>query len=164
MPGPVTRRFLASHRRHGGQQGPRSLRPARLGAIVVVAGLVGIIQAIIGSSAGAVTPTGCTSSAFSDNFTQDSVLGSCWQTKTPLISAVEAKIGAIDTPPQLAFQGGSGMRMIGAAGVNQFSAIQSVAPVSAPFTLSVTAGSVGFDSQEFSYGSPLGIYLVNSSL
>ncbi len=163
MPGPLTLRFVASYRHSRGRQGPGQ-RPARAGAIVVVAGLIGIIQAIISSPAGAVTPTGCTSSAFSDNFTQDSTLGNCWQTETPLISAVEAKIGAIDTPPQLAFQGGGGMRMIGAAGVNQFSAIQSVAAFSAPFTFSVTAANVGAGADPFSYGSALGIYLVNSSL
>jgi len=56
------------------------------------------------------------------------------------------------------------MRMIGAAGVNQFSAIQSVAAFSAPFTFSVTAGGVADGADAFSYGSALGIYLVNSSL
>jgi len=54
--------------------------------------------------------------------------------------------------------------MIGAAGVNQFSAIQSVAAFSAPFTFSVTAANVAAGADPFSYGSALGIYLVNSSL
>ncbi len=55
--------------------------------------------------------------------------------------------------------------MAGAAGVDQFSAIQSAAAYSAPFTFSVTALQLGAGGSEpFSYGSGLGIYLVNSSL
>ncbi len=127
---------------------------------MVTLGLTGAVQATATAPAGATSA--CTSGAFDDTFSTDSSLSSCWQTGTPLISSFEAKIGATNTPPQLSF--GSGMNMAGAAGINQFSAIQSVAAYSAPFTFSVTALPLGVADKPFSYGSSLGIYLVNSSL
>ena len=160
--GSVERRRSAAKRR-----GCESWRPtgnlgrAVLATLMVMVGLTSAVQAAATAPAGA--SSACTSAAFDDTFTTDTALSSCWQTGTPLISSFESKIGATNAAPQLSF--GNGMEMSGAAGVNQFSAIQSVAAYSAPFTFSVTALQLGAGGDEpFSYGSGLGIYLVNSSL
>ncbi len=134
---------------------------AVLATLMVMVGLTSAVQAAATAPAGATSA--CTSAAFDDTFTTDTALSSCWQTGTPVISSFESKIGATNAAPQLSF--GNGMEMSGAAGVNQFSAIQSATAYSAPFTFSVTALQLGAGGDEpFSYGSGLGIYLVNSSL
>jgi Bacterial Ig-like domain (group 3) len=127
---------------------------------MVTLGLTGVVQAA--ATVPAHATSACASTAFDDTFTSDRALSSCWQTGTPLISSFAAKIGGTSTPPQLSFFGG--MNMAGAAGVNQFSAVQSAAAYSAPFTFSVTALPLGDGDMPFSFGSGVGIYLVNSSL
>ena len=160
--GSVERRRLAAKRRSCESWRPTgNLARAVLATLMVMVGLTSAVQAAATAPAGA--SSACTSAAFDDTFTTDTALSSCWQTGTPLISSFESKIGATNVAPQLSF--GNGMEMSGAAGVNQFSAIQSVAAYSAPFTFSVTALQLGAGGDEpFSYGSGLGIYLVNSSL
>ena len=158
---PLSRRSATNHYRSCSRLHPQRLSRSFLAAIMVLIGLAGAVQAAATVPAGATSA--CTSAGFDDTFTTDSGLSSCWQTGTSLISNFEAKIGATDVAPQLSF--GDGMEMAGAAGVDQFSAIQSAAAYSAPFTFSVTALQLGAGGSEpFSYGSGLGIYLVNSSL
>ena len=158
---PLSRRSATNHYRSSSRLHPQRLSRSFLAAIMVLIGLAGAVQAAATVPAGATSA--CTSAGFDDTFTTDSGLSSCWQTGTSLISNFEAKIGATDVAPQLSF--GDGMEMAGAAGVDQFSAIQSAAAYSAPFTFSVTALQLGAGGSEpFSYGSGVGIYLVNSSL
>ena len=155
------RRSAAKGRGRDSWRPTGDLGRAVLATLMVMVGLTSAVQATATAPAGATSA--CTSAAFDDTFTTDTALSSCWQTGTPLISSFESKIGATNTPPQLSF--GNGMEMSGAAGVNQFTAIQSAASYSAPFTFSVTALQLGASGDEpFSYGSGLGIYLVNSSL
>ncbi len=156
----VLRRSAANHYRPAGRPSSGHLRRVWLAALMLTLGLTGVVQAA--ATVPAHATSACASTAFDDTFTSDRALSSCWQTGTPLISSFAAKIGGTSTPPQLSFFGG--MNMAGAAGVNQFSAVQSAAAYSAPFTFSVTALPLGDGDMAFSFGSGVGIYLVNSSL
>ena len=73
--------------------------------MLLVVGLSGVLEGVASAPAGATSA--CTSAGFYDDFQTESALSSCWETETPLISAIAAKIGAIEIPPQFNVSGGN---------------------------------------------------------
>ena len=105
------------------------------------------------------SPANCSTSSFSDNLSLDTGLSSsCWQTETPLISAVESKIGATDVSPNEGLSFGDGAMLWNSVDANnELSAIQSTNAYAAPFQFNASVSGAQGEADVFA------IYLVNAS-